>query len=464
MSRSARNAGKKGRLKKVLLIVIPAVIVVLLGGYAFGSNYYASRFEPQTSINNIDVSGMTANEAQEALANYYNGQNFTITDNGQEWKTLPIADLGVTADTINQISAHLQDQNNWAWGTALFSDSDLSVDSLSLDEETLNTALAEITSEINTLNEGRTVTQDATIVKNETGFSVQDAVVGDNINAEAAMAAISEAIANGSFTIELENYITQPTITADNADLQNQLTSLNNIAQVNATYSINGTSFQIPTETIADWLTYTDGQVGLDNDKVTAYVTDLGTQYNTSTNPTSFASTLRGTVSVPAGTYSWSIQTGDEVAALTEQILAGEDFTRTPITSGATTADHALIGNTYIEVDLVNQHMWYYKDGALVLETDIVSGRPSMATPTGVNYVWNKERNATLVGEDYQTPVSYWMPIDWTGVGIHDSSWQSAYGGDRYTTNGSHGCINTPPSVMATLYESVSVGTPVLVI
>lgn len=107
--------------------------------------------------------------------------------------------------------------------------------------------------------------------------------------------------------------------------------------------------------------------------------------------------------------------------------------------------------------------MWYYREGALVLETDVVTGKPATPTPAGVFSVWNKERNATLKGEDYATPVDHWMPIDWNGVGIHDSPWQPAYGGTLYQTVGSHGCINTPPAVMVQLYEKADLGTPVLV-
>ena len=127
---------------------------------------------------------------------------------------------------------------------------------------------------------------------------------------------------------------------------------------------------------------------------------------------------------------------------------------------GGTTADHPLIEDTYIEVDLENQHMWYYKDGKVALETDIVSGKPTTPTPAGVFYVWNKEEDATLKGTNddgtpYESPVNYWMPIDWTGVGIHDSDWQPEYGGDLWKTRGSHGCINTPPSVMKELFGMV---------
>ena len=35
------------------------------------------------------------------------------------------------------------------------------------------------------------------------------------------------------------------------------------------------------------------------------------------------------------------------------------------------------LGNTYIEVDLTEQYMWYYQDGNVIFESDIVSGLAS---------------------------------------------------------------------------------------
>ncbi|MBM9833084.1 L,D-transpeptidase family protein, partial [Enterococcus faecalis] len=136
-------------------------------------------------------------------------------------------------------------------------------------------------------------------------------------------------------------------------------------------------------------LSYKDGNTTIDEDKVRSYVTSIGEQYNTSTNSSTFQSTKQGEVTVPAGTLSWTIQTDAETEALIEALKAGEDFTRTPIAQGSTDAGSPLFGNTYIEVDLKNQHMWYYKDGKLVLDTKIISGKPATPTPTGVFYVWN---------------------------------------------------------------------------
>ena len=71
----------------------------------------------------------------------------------------------------------------------------------------------------------------------------------------------------------------------------------------------------------------------------------------------------------------------------------------------------------------------------------------------------NKKADGTY---EYETPVKYWMPFN-GGVGFHDASWQPTFGGSRYQTNGSHGCVNMPPEMAGKLFELISAGTPVLV-
>ena len=68
-----------------------------------------------------------------------------------------------------------------------------------------------------------------------------------------------------------------------------------------------------------------------------------------------------------------------------------------------------------------------------------------------------KQTGATLRGEDYETFVNYWMPFD-GGIGMHDATWRSKFGGDIYKTKGSHGCINLPLSVAKKIYEYVQPG------
>ena len=162
--------------------------------------------------------------------------------------------------------------------------------------------------------------------------------------------------------------------------------------------------------------------------------------------------------------YGWKINQSEETEALKQILLSCESQEREPVYS-QTAASHDAndYGNTYAEINLTAQHMFFYKEGKLVVESDFVSGNESRgwSTPAGVYPLTYKQRNATLKGENYATPVSYWMPFN-GGIGMHDAYWRSSFGGRIYKTNGSHGCINLPPAVAKTIYENISAGMPVL--
>ena len=76
--------------------------------------------------------------------------------------------------------------------------------------------------------------------------------------------------------------------------------------------------------------------------------------------------------------------------------------------------------------------MWYVVNGAVQLETDVVTGLPTpeRETPTGVYSILEMKRDKVLTGTIdpstgkpiYQTPVAYWMRVTWTGVGFHDAT------------------------------------------
>lgn len=122
------------------------------------------------------------------------------------------------------------------------------------------------------------------------------------------------------------------------------------------------------------------------------------------------------------------------------------------------------IGDTYVEIDMTNQMLYYYKDGLCAFSTQIVTGNTSNgnATPQGVYKILNKATDTNLVGKNYVSHVDYWVPFKGNSIGIHDASWRSKFGGDIFLTKGSHGCINVPPENMKLLYPMLQVGTPVI--
>ena len=130
------------------------------------------------------------------------------------------------------------------------------------------------------------------------------------------------------------------------------------------------------------------------------------------------------------------------------------------------------IGSTYIEVDLSAQHLYYYQDGSIILESDIVSGDMQYAerqTPPGIFQLYYKKSPSVLKGKmlengkyEYERPVTYWMPFN-GGIGFHDASWQPYFGGNRFREGGgSHGCINLPADKAAELYNRIDESVPIV--
>lgn len=116
-----------------------------------------------------------------------------------------------------------------------------------------------------------------------------------------------------------------------------------------------------------------------------------------------------------------------------------------------------------IEVDVASQTIGLYEDGDCICMSDCVTGtQGEHDTPTGEYFITYKSRGETLSGADYNVVVSYWMAFN-GGIGIHDADWRSDFGGDIYSYNGSHGCVNVPAWMAYELYTACEVGTAVVV-
>ena len=90
-------------------------------------------------------------------------------------------------------------------------------------------------------------------------------------------------------------------------------------------------------------------------------------------------------------------------------------------------------------------------------------------TPSGIYSLTYKEKDRILRGKkkpdgtyEYESHVDYWMPFN-GGIGLHDASWRSKFGGTLYQGNGSHGCVNTPWDQAGIIFDNIEIGTPVVV-
>ena len=139
--------------------------------------------------------------------------------------------------------------------------------------------------------------------------------------------------------------------------------------------------------------------------------------------------------------------------------------------------NYAYISKDYLKkvaiiVDISEQKLYLYKDGVVDFTTSVVTGMKNRHdTPVG-SYVLYKANTATDVtlrgyndnGTRYASHVDYWMPFVMSrGIGFHDATWREVeeFVADRYTYDGSHGCVNMMYQDAQYLYnnlpESISV-------
>ena len=271
-----------------------------------------------------------------------------------------------------------------------------------------------------------------------------------------------------------EGCLEVPVFRSDSPEVEKACEIMNQYCQARVIYTMDQ-EVTVDAEIISGWLHCDENMnVSLDEEAAGEWVKGLAEQYDTAGRIRSITTPAGKTAEVSGGTYGWKIDITAETAALIENIRKGDVVSREPVYAQRAAARSAQDwGTTYLEVDLTSQYMWYIQDGAVLLETDVVTGAPvaGKETPQGVYSILYTQQDAVLTGEtdpltgrpEYRTHVDYWMPFTQQGHGFHDADWQSAFGGNVYTYSGSHGCVNMPVDKAGELYAVLETGTPVVV-
>ncbi len=273
-------------------------------------------------------------------------------------------------------------------------------------------------------------------------------------------------------TVQTEDIIADKSIADEKAeqtdaaplDAKEQLKS--DISDMKITYRFDEAEEILNGEEISGWLMdLPDGSISVNETPAKEYVASLAKKHDTFGQTRSFMTHAGETINVSGGDYGYWMDRVSTRQELIDQILTGQSAELTPVYYGtASKYGSDDIGSTYVEINLGDQHLWVYQDGSVVNESDFVSGGlfKGNNTPDGTYAITYKERDATLVGQGYESAVKYWMPFN-GNIGMHDASWRSTFGGHIYYMNGSHGCINLPPDKAREIYDQVEKGEPVVV-
>jgi lipoprotein-anchoring transpeptidase ErfK/SrfK len=462
---------------KKLWIALAIVFGVLIALYGVAAYYFSSHFGFNTSIDSVNCSFKTVAEVEQVISERVDGHRMTIKGREGLSKTLTAADVALTYKPDGQVQAILEAQDPLVWIARLFRDPREATThaSVGLDEKKLVAAIKKL----DLFNEKKMrPPADAYPEFSSSRYVVHPEDPGSTLDEARTNRAIDEALRTLVPALDLDEagcYV-PPKVFANNPDLIKLVEKYNTYAPFEIVYTFGEATEVLDASVALDWIDIAeDGTGTLNEDALTAWVTDFGLRHDTIGSTRTFTTAAGEEATVVGGTYGWEVDEEAERAAIKEALVNHSGERRDPhyVQTAAAHAEPGTPdwGTTYIELDLTNQHMYYIVDGEISFEANVVTGAPwgGRATPAGVYRILEKLSPTILKGDimpngkrEYETPVTYWMRITWGGVGFHDATWQPSFGGNRYTYAGSHGCINMSYGDARTLYGVLEVGTPVV--
>ena len=458
---------KIGKSKIILLYVGAGILIPLLILYFCLSNYYENHLYKNTFINGVNASNMTVSKVEEAINAEV--KSYVLTLEERYGVTVPISgeDIGLHTVYNGSIEDILDQQNGFAWPITFFKTYESEIETmLEYDDALLKERFAALTS-LKEENVEKPVNAHISDY-GENGYEIIPEIQGNKVNQEKLYAAMQEAIICLHPTLSLEEadcYV-KPKISSEHPKLVKALEEMNKLAGAEITYKFGEDIEILDGSKINEWISVNKKfKVNLDKAGLKEYVDYIGKTYNSFGRTRTFTTSYDEVIEVKGGDYGWWLDRGTELTELTKLVEGGEKTERKPAyfqTAQKYGADD--IGDTYVEINLTAQHLFFYKDGKLIVDCDFVSGNVSKnyATPVGTYPIQYKENDATLTGEDYATPVKYWMPFN-GNIGMHDASWRAQFGKDIYLRKGSHGCINMPPAAAKKVFEDIKRGVAVVV-
>lgn len=486
-------------MKKLKVLLIVFIVLIALGIAALVLLYFMHKNTPGflrgTTLNGEDISGMTAEQVLDKTEKKYSDFSVVITEDGETALEGNIEKFGFTFDrdaflkTLSDADK-AEKANPFSLYKTLLVGNALNVDAAyTFDEETFRSFVCGAN-----LKEPRYASTPAMLVLNDDGteYQIQNARQGNEVDdaklQEDVLNKIRETLENGgdSLTMEIPDdvYTSQP-IENDTAPLEAELEQKNKelklqntFGNMTVTYTFGNETQVLDSATIISWISYDEnGNFVVDDNAIASYVSDLAATYDTRSKTRTFKTSGGQTIEFTGGEnqYGYIVNQEGECAQLKSDILAAQPVSREPVYYKTNSYGNPWflkregtddLAGTYVEVSIGQQHVWFYKDGQLVIDSPCVTGTPDgHDTATGVYPLAYKESPSVLRGGDaangYETEVQYWMPFH-DGQGLHDASWRSSFGGTIYKTNGSHGCVNLPPDVAKTIFENIDTGTAIV--
>ena len=482
---------------KAALVAI--LVLVFLSGF-YAKVIRGRTWMNHTSINGIDVSGKTMDQTLDLLPD---GSDYSLLirgrDNGEFKITDTNIDYKITFDR-NKLKKLFKKQHTiirFPWTSRKYK----VAGNCSFDEEKLKEILDQCL-----LIKGSdyyTVTEpaDADVFYSEKEGKpvIKEEVYGNTLKKKAFRQAVEDALKEGAKEINLDDKKTYPDIyktpkvTADSKEIQEGVKAYNAYINRFITWDMwEGESYTLKPAQIRTLAYYKDGQMHCRIYKLEKLIHKFCDKYTTAGKTRHFVTHKGKKIKVTKGDYGWMLdyaKTLDQAettlaAALDEKAVnkylkAPTETNREKITthlepqykSKAFSIDYDKYQDwdpdNYTEVSISEQMVYVHRKGKIAFKCKTISGLPvpGRETGKGVYYVKGRSKDRVLTGDDYETPVKYWIRLTTTGTGFHAAPWQKwkKWSKTYYKKHGSHGCLNLSDKDAGKMYKILEKGEAVFI-
>jgi hypothetical protein len=460
---------KRPTNRNFMIIGIIILIILLFAGIFY---YQTTRFNSQITINDTTVGGLTADQTLKKLKT-------SILKNRVYLENQQILDekdsqMVFTDEDLPEIKKFLKSQ--WTFFPSS-KEKNYFLISKKEDQFRNQTMKKQVEEKLLSMNKSLTAPQDA-VAKLEQG----KIVISESINGKQYdIASLLKDYENQEYTsdIHLKTVFIQP-IKNDSPIIKEEQKLLQDLLQRTVEYKVQDKVYPLKaSELIKDASVSKDMKVTIGKNDIKKKIDEINSSQSTLNKNFTFKTQSGSVISVKGQGYGWALNTEKEAARVQEVFEKGEKTISASTIYGngwtnegigyETTTNNG-IGDSYAEVSIAQQRIWIYKNGQLVVTTNVVTGKHSTSEDTtpGVWYILYKRTPYTLKGSavgkaDYAVDVNYWAPFTNGGQGFHDAGWRTNWANNAYQTAGSGGCVNTPPTLMKTVYDNLSTYTPVVI-
>ncbi|MEH7073873.1 L,D-transpeptidase family protein [Neobacillus drentensis] len=453
---------------------ITTTIIIIIGLSLAGMSYYqANHFNSQIIINGTNVGGLTADEALKKLKTsvlenvVYVGEQ-QIFDGKDTLMAFTSEDLPAAKQLLKK---------QWSFFPS-FKEKNLSFMPAKQDQYRIETMKQQVEDQLLAMNESLKAPTDAKASLKDGKIVISESVSGNQYD----VAKLVKEFVKQDYKseIHLKPIYKQP-IKEDSLIVKNEEKKLQELLLQKVDYKVQDKVYSLKaSEVIKDASVSKDLKIKVKTDELKDKIAEINETQSTLDKNFKFKTHSGSYVTVKRTGYGWALDVDQETKQLKTAFEKGKQSISASNIIGhgwsgegygyEMTANNGL-GDTYAEVSIAKQRIWIYKNGKLVVTSNVVTGKHSTGNDTskGVWYILYKRSPSILTGRElggkpsYEVKVNYWAPFTNDGQGFHDAGFRSNWASNAYLNAGSHGCVNTPPSVMKTVYENLNTYEPVVI-